>query len=161
MKSGSSFAVIFALVITAILSGCGSSTSIANPTASPTNAVIGGVSGADNPSDVAKGYFAALYSGAATDQFICTGNTTVTDGLKKMGDAVRAGIASGGIKVDTSGLTFETANQTGDSADVKISGKVKSASAAGTSSEHVFPAQILKMKNENGWKVCGMSSATS
>ena len=102
----------------------------------------------------------ALYSGAATDQFICTGNTKVTDGLKQMDAAVSAGIASGGFKVDTSGLTFETANQTGDSADVKIRGTVKSTSAAGTSSDHVFPAQTLKMKNDNGWKVCGMSSAT-
>jgi hypothetical protein len=158
MRSRSLFSVMFTFVLAAVLAACGSSAPNANSSSSPKNTTG---SGASNPSDAAKAYFVALYSGAATDLFICTGNTKVTDGLKQMAAAVSAGIAAGGVKVDTSGLTFETANQTGDSADVKVSGNVKSASAAGTSSEHVFPAQTLKMKNDNGWKVCGMGSATS
>ena len=163
---------LLATMFVLVFAACGSSASNANPTAAPTtivaattiaptNTAASGVSSADTPSDQAKAYFAALYSGAATDKFICTGNAKVTDGLKQMAAAVSAGITAGGVKVDTSGLTYETANQTGDSADVKVSGNVKSASAAGTSSEHAFPAQILTMKNDNGWKVCGMGKATS
>ena len=154
MKTRSSFAAMFALVLAAILSGCGGSASNGNASSSSANSA-----GADNPADVAKGYFVALYSGAATDPFICTGNAAVTNGLKQMGDAVAAGITSSGAKVDTSGLTYETANQTGNTADVKVSGKVKTVSAAGTSSAHDFPPQTLKMKKDNGWKVCGMGAS--
>jgi hypothetical protein len=154
MKTRSSFAVLFTLVIAAILSGCGGSTSSTNTSASPANSA-----GADNPAEVAKGYFVALYSGAATDPFICTGNAALTNGLKQMGDAVAAGITSSGAKVDTAGLTYETANQTGDTANVKVSGKVKTVSAAGTSSAHDFPPQTLKVKKDNGWKVCGMGAS--
>jgi len=156
MKTRSSFAVMFALVLAAILSSCGASASNTNSSSSPANSAG---SGAGSPADAAKGYFVALYSGAATDQLLCTGNPTATDPLKKMGNALSASITGSGAKVDTAGLTYETANQTGDSADVKVSGKVKTTTTAGTSSETNLPTQTLKMKNDNGWKVCGMGGS--
>ncbi len=160
MKSRISFAVTFALVLAVILSGCGGTTSNANTSSSsPSNSVVSGASSADNPADAAKGYFVALYSGAATDQLLCTGNPAATDPLKKMGNALSASITGIGAKVDTAGLTYETANQTGDSADVKVSGKVKTTTTAGTSTESNLPTQTLKMKNDNGWKVCGMGAS--
>ena len=161
MKSRISFAVTFALVLAVILSGCGGTTSNANTSSSsPSNSVVSGASSADNPADAAKGYFVALYSGAATDQLLCTGNPAATDPLKKMGNALSASITASHAKVDTSGLTYETASQSGDSADVKVSGKVKATLPSGTSTESNLPTQTLKMKNDNGWKVCGMGSAT-
>jgi hypothetical protein len=159
MKTRSSFAVMFALVFAAILSSCGASASNTNSSSSPANSAGSGASGAGSPADAAKGYFVALYSGAATDLLLCTGNPTATDPLKKMGNALSASITGSGAKVDTAGLTYETANQTGDSADVKVSGKIKTTTTAGTSTESNLPTQTLKMKNDNGWKVCGMGAS--
>jgi hypothetical protein len=163
------FHFLLASLFTLAVAACGSASN-ANPTAAPakvappalapTNTVASGVSSADNPADAAKAYFVALYSGAATDQILCSGNPTVTAGLKQMGNAVSAGIAAGNVKIDMSGLTYETANQTSDSADVKVSGQIMTTSAAGTAKASDFPPQILKMKNDNGWKVCGMGKAT-
>jgi len=159
MKSRSIVAVMFTLILAAILSGCGASASNPNSSSSPANSAGNGASAAGSPADAAKGYFVALYSGAATDQFICTGNPAATAPLKQMGDALSASLSASGAKVDTSGLTYETANQTTDSADVKVSGKVTTTTKAGTSTVSNLPTQTLKMKNDNGWKVCGMGAS--
>ncbi len=62
---------------------------------------------------------------------LCTGNPAASDPLKKMGNALSASITGSGAKDDTAGLTYETANQTGDSAGVKVSGKVKATLPSG------------------------------
>lgn len=85
----------------------------------------------------------------------------MTAKLKQMGDAVAAGIAAGNVKIDMAGLTYETANQTSDSADVNVSGQIVTTSAAGTAKASDFPPQTLKMKNDNGWKVCGMGTTAT
>jgi hypothetical protein len=174
MKSRSVFAALFALVFAAILSGCAGSASIAkttpssptkvSPTAAspttiaPTTSVSSGSSGADNPAASAKGYFDALYSGIAITQFMCSAPAASISTLTHYGDSVTATLNASKAKFDVSGLKYETANLSGDSADVSVTGKVTTISAAGTSTSSDFPSLTLTMKNDNGWKICGLTT---
>ena len=81
----------------------------------------------------------------------------MTDVLKKVALVVSRSLEASNAKFDVSALTYETANQSSDSANVKVSGKLTIVSAAGTSRSGEFPVMTLQMKNESGWKVCGMS----
>jgi hypothetical protein len=113
----------------------------------------GGGGGGGNPADAAKAFFEAVFAGKGDPApLICKSGG---DAFKKGMESMKAGFAASGGTVDVSGLKFETANQTGDSADVKVTGKIK-VSAGGQSMEQDFPPNVVvKMKNEGGWKVCG------
>lgn len=68
--------------------------------------------------------------------------------------AAKANYAQSGTTLDLSSLTFTTQNESGDTADVAVSGKLK-ITINGATTEIDYPVPLLKMKNENGWKVCG------
>jgi predicted small secreted protein len=136
---------LFTVVIVAlalVLSACGGSTS-------NTSSNSGG-----DPTAAAKSFMEALYGGTATDaQFCKAGGAEAKAGL----EAGKQALTASGATVDVSGLKYEAANQSGDAADVKVSGKLK-VTVAGNSVEQDYPPFTLKMKNEDGgWKVCGMA----
>ena len=63
-----------------------------------------------------------------------------------------------GATIDVSGLKYEVANQSGDTANVKVSGKMKM-TVAGATNEADYTPLTVQLKNESGaWKVCGMSA---
>jgi hypothetical protein len=145
MKQKMLFAVLtFGMVV--VLVACGSNAGSSSGSASSGN-------GSD-PSGAAKGFYEGLYGSGQIDQFVCGSNKTAVDALKQAVESSKSAMAASKATIDVSGLKYETANQSGDSADVKVSGKLKM-SVAGNAQETDFPAITLKMKNENGWKVCG------
>lgn len=170
MKSHPSFAILFALVFIAILAGCTTaSPTKSSPTAAvatissaatvaPTNSTVSGSSSADDPAVSAKGYFDALYSGSPITQFICSAPAASISSLTHFSDSITGALAASHAKFDLSGLNYKTANQSGDSADVSVSGKITTTSAAGTSTTSDFPALTLAMKNDGGWKICGLTT---
>ncbi len=123
------------------------------PTA--TDAVSG--SSAKDPSALAKEYIDTLYSGGVVDQLICSGDAAATQALQQFGGVITGSLEASKATFDVSALTYETANQTADSADVNITGKITTVSKAGTSTTADFPALSLKMTNDSGWKVCSMN----
>ncbi len=132
-----------------VLSACGSSGSASSGGASSSGS--GG-----SPADAAKGFYDGLYGGGQIDQFVCSSNKTAVDAIKQSVDSSKSALAASNAKIDVSGLKYDVANQSGDSADVKVSGKITT-TVAGTSTDTDFPPLTLKMKNESGWKVCGMA----
>jgi hypothetical protein len=147
MKQRISLTVIASFVMALILSACGGA---AGPTSGS------GSSAGGSPADAAKGYYEAMYTGGSAENFFCTGDAATTAALKQGLDAAKAAMAAAKTKVDISGLKFDASNQTGDAADVKVSGKLKT-TVGGNSIDTDYPAITLKMKNQSGWKVCGAS----
>jgi ketosteroid isomerase-like protein len=143
MKRTSLLTVLIA-ALALVLSACGNSGNSGNTS----------TSGGD-PAAAAKAFFEALYGGSASDALFCkAGGAEVKAAL----DQSKQAITASGAKIDVSGLKYEAANQSGDSADVKVSGKLKM-TVAGTTNEVDYTALTLKMKNEDGgWKVCGMTA---
>ncbi len=131
-----------------VLSACGSSASSSGGAASSGS---GG-----SPADAAKGFYAGLYGDGQIDQFVCGSNKASVDAITQSVNASKSALAASNAKIDVSGLTYAVANQSGDSADVKVSGQITT-TVAGTSNATDFPPVTLKMKNESGWKVCGMA----
>jgi hypothetical protein len=112
----------------------------------------GGGGGGGDPAAAAKAFFEAAFTGKGdAAALVCKAGG---DDFKKGMDTIKSSLTASGATIDVSGLKFETANQSGDSADVKVSGKMK-LTASGTSMDQDFPATTIKMKNEGGWKVCG------
>lgn len=147
MKQKMLFAVVtFGLVF--VLAACGGNTGSSSSNGSSSSGSGG------NPADAAKGFYEGLYGSAQIDQFVCGSNKAAVDALKQAVESSKSALAASNAKIDVSGLKYETANQSGDSADVKVSGKLKM-TVAGNTQETDFPAMTLKMKNESGWKVCG------
>ncbi len=130
------------------LSACGSSGSSSNTTSSS--------GGGGSPADAAKGFYDGLYGSGQIDQFVCASNKASVDAIKQSVTASKSALAASNASIDVSGLKYDVANQSGDSADVKVSGKIKT-TVGGASNDTDFPAITLKMKNESGWKVCGMA----
>jgi maltose-binding protein MalE len=146
MKQKSVFAVIV-LVAMITLSACGSNNSSSGGSSSS--------GGGGSPADAAKGFYDGLYGNGQIDQYVCGSNKASVDAIKQGVDASKSAMAASKATIDVSGLKYEVANQSGDAADVKVSGKLKT-TVAGTSTDTDFPPVTLKMKNESGWKVCGM-----
>ena len=69
-------------------------------------------------------------------------------------DTMKQTYAASGAKIDLGGLTFTSQNESGDTAEVVVAGKIK-VEISGNSQELDYPQSTIKMKNENGWKVCG------
>jgi hypothetical protein len=139
--------LIFGLGI--VLVACGGGAPASSPTSNTSSSGGGG-----NPADAAKGFYDGLYGDGNIDQYVCGSNKAAVDAIKQGVEASKKQMAAANTKIDVSGLKYETANQSGDSADVKVSGKIKM-TASGNAMETDFPAVTLKMKNESGWKVCG------
>ncbi|MEO8613143.1 MAG: hypothetical protein ABI690_34950 [Chloroflexota bacterium] len=168
MKSRSAFAVIWALIFTIILAGCGASapkatsapspTKVESTTVSPTDSAMSEAAASDDPAASAKGYFDALYNGDPVDQFVCNSPDASISTLTNFSDSAKVALEISGAKFDVSGFKYETANQSGDTADVSVSGKYITVSAAGTSTTADFPTLTLTMKNEGGWKICGLTT---
>ena len=117
----------------------------------------GGNSGgnAGNPADAAKAFFAAVFSGGDINPYLCTTNAAsakaISDGMATM----KTALAASGAKIDTSGLTFDAGTPSGDTAQVKVGGKLKT-TVSGVSQVTDYPAATLTLKNESGtWKICG------
>lgn len=111
-------------------------------------------SGGD-PAAAAKAFYEALYGGTAADSMFCNASAAQ---VKAAMDQSKAALTASGAKIDVSGLTYTTANQNGDSADVKVAGKIKM-TVAGATNEADYTPITIQMKNEGGaWKVCGMTA---
>ncbi|MBX3083353.1 MAG: hypothetical protein KF716_17100 [Anaerolineae bacterium] len=146
MKRSSMFTALVAMLTFAVLlTACNNNGGDTNNTSS---------SGGD-PAGAAKAFFDALYGGTVADTMFCAANAAaVKTGLEQSKQALTAS----GAKIDVSGLKYDVANQSGDSADVKVSGKIKM-TVAGTTNEADYTPLTLNMKNEGGsWKVCGMTA---
>src|SRR5687767_11882332 len=86
----------------------------------------GGASGGGgNPADAAKGFYNGLYGDGKIEQFVCGSNKAAVDAIKQGVDASKKAMEAAKATFDVSGLKYETANQSGDTADVKVSGKIK------------------------------------
>jgi hypothetical protein len=139
------------MVMSMLMSACGGGN---NNNSAGSNSSGSNTSG--SPADAVKGFYAALYGGNSVDSYMCTSDKTASDAFKQAASASKSALAASGTTVDVSGLTFTVANQTSDSADVTVAGKLK-ITVGGNSTDTDFPAQKVKTKNENGWKVCGIS----
>jgi len=148
MKQKWALTVLF-FGLAVVLAACGGGAPSSNSTSNTSSSGSGG-----NPADAAKGFYSGLYGDGNIEQYVCSSNKAAVDGIKQGVEASKKQLAAANTKIDVSGLKYETANQSGDSADVKVSGKIKM-TTAGNSMESDFPAVTLKMKNESGWKVCG------
>jgi hypothetical protein len=143
-------ALVFGLAL--ILTACGRGAPAGSGNSSSTGPSSGG-----NPTDAAKGFYDGLYGDGNVEQFVCTSNKAAVDAIKQGAEASKKQMAAANAKIDVSGLKYEAANQSGDTADVKVSGKIKT-TVSGTSTEADFPPVTLKLKNESGWKVCGVTA---
>jgi len=146
-----SMLVVLGLVLAITLAACG------NNGGSGSGGSSSGSSGSGSPADAAKGFYDGLYGSGQIDQYVCSSNKAAVDSIKQSVESSKSALAASKASIDVSGLKYETANQSGDSADVKVSGKIKT-TVAGTSQETDFPPITLKMKNESGWKVCGFGA---
>ena len=89
-----------------IIAGSSPTANSSTAAATTNNVSESGVAG--SPTDSAKAYIDAEYSGASIDQFLCTGNTKVTDVLKKVALVVNRSSEASNAKFDVSALTYET-----------------------------------------------------
>lgn len=145
MKRSSVYTALVAiLAFSFILTACGNN-STNNTTSS---------SGGD-PAAAAKAFYEALYGGSTSDAMFCNASAAT---VKAAMDQSKAALTASGATIDVSGLTYTVANQSGDSADVKVAGKIKM-TVSGASNEVDYTPITVQMKNEGGtWKVCGMTA---
>jgi hypothetical protein len=135
--------LVVSLLAILLLAACGGG-------AAPAGDGGGAQSGGATPADVARQFFEAVYSGGDISPLVCT---AAADAVESMREGL-ASIAASGATVDVSGLTYTTQNESGDTAEVLVSGTIK-VSISGVDSETPFPETPIPMRNENGWKVCG------
>jgi hypothetical protein len=60
-----------------------------------------------------------------------------------------------GLTVDLSGVKFEVVSQSGDMAEIKVSGKLRITSRGQVQERSIDGSPNTIMKNEGGWKYCG------
>ncbi len=141
-------AVFFAVTTAA----CGSNAPSGGSNTSGSNS-SGGSTG--NPADAAKGFYAAVFSGGDVNSYLCTTNAAAAKAISQSMDAMKSGLAASGAKISTDGLKFDACSPTGDTAQVKVSGKLTT-TVSGVSTDTDYPGVTINMKNESGsWKVCG------
>lgn len=123
--------------------------------AAPASGGSTGGGAAGSPADAAKAFFAAVFSGGDINPYLCTSNAANAKAISDGMNTIKTTLAASGAKIDTSGLVFDAAAPSGDTAQVKVSGKLKT-TVSGVSQDTDYPAATLVMKNEGGsWKVCG------
>ena len=143
-----SILAVMILAMGVILSACGG-----NNGSNSNNSSSGGGNG--SPSDAVKGYLTAVFAGNAIDSYLCTSDSAGSAAIKQGMNTIKTSLSASGATIDVSGLTYTVANQTSDTADVKVAGTLKM-TVGGNSSDAPFQAMTVKTKNESGWKVCGM-----
>lgn len=153
--NGKSSRLIFSLcliVLAFLLAACGGQSSSSNTTDNNSSSATG------SPGDAAKGFVeATLGSEGDPGSFLCSEvPSAVRDQMTKGLDGVKAAFAQANATIDFSGLTYTVQNESGDSAEVVVGGKLK-VSVANVNQESDFPSTTYTMKNENGWKVCGVN----
>ena len=109
----------------------------------------GGGGGA--PDQAARQWFEALAKG---DQDAMQ-NLTCADSQSSVTDAIGA-LASmaGSVKIDISGLSFKTTEESGDTASVQVTGNIK-VELLGQSAEEPIDEAMPMVKEGGNWKVCG------
>ena len=110
----------------------------------------GAQSGGATPAAVAQQFFEAVYSGGDIAPLVCSSAAAAVESMREG----LSSIAASGATVDVSGLTYTTQNESGDTAEVVVTGVIK-VSVSGVEQEVPFPETPIPMRNENGWKVCG------
>lgn len=106
--------------------------------------------GGASPADVARQFFQVAFSGEGDiAPLVCS---AAADEVEAMREGLTQ-VAASGAEVDVSGLTFTAQNESGDTAEVVVAGKIK-ITIAGVEQDVDFPSQTIPMRNENGWKVC-------
>jgi hypothetical protein len=125
------------IIMSFILSACGGGGGGGNTTG-----------GGGNPADGAKAFMDAIYAGKGdANTVFCSAIPAASKDAFNQGAAA---IKAAGT-IDTAGLKYETKNQSGDAADVTVSGNLKANNV-----DVPFTALTLKMKQEGGaWKMCG------
>jgi len=114
-------------------------------------AACGGSAG-NTPADTAKAFYATTFAeNPNIDPFVCASNRTFAETMMQAMTAMKTQMNVS--MFDTSGLKFETSAQSGDTATVTVSGKVKG-TVAGQPVEIDYPPTPITLKNENGWKIC-------
>lgn len=141
-----SFSFGLLVIVALLLAGCGGGGSSSSSSSSSSG----------TPADGAKAYFnaAMLGQGDAASLLCSTLPADVKQSMQTAMDSVKNTYAQTGATLDLSGLTFTTKNESGDTADVEVAGKLK-VTVSGTSTDVDYPTSTIKMKNESGWKVCG------
>jgi hypothetical protein len=110
-----------------------------------------------SPADAAKTFFLDTWAGKNVASSMCTSNPagaqTVKQGLVQLTNTLQ-----GKATIDGSGLKFKTSSQSGNSAQVKLTGKFTLIVPGHTDATLQFSETTINMKNEGGsWKVCGAS----
>jgi hypothetical protein len=143
MKRQTRFVTVLSiLAIGLLLSACG-------------GGAASNTSGGGDPAAAAKAFFDALYGGNPVDSMICSAAGSAAADMQASLEQMRDTLTASGATVDTSGLTFTTSNQSGDTADVTVGGNLK-VTVSGVTTDTPFTGAVMKMRNEGGsWKVCG------
>jgi hypothetical protein len=107
------------------------------------------------PANAAKNFFIDTWAGKAVAAYMCTSNAaaaqTVKQGLEQLTNTLQ-----GKATIDSSGLKFETSSQSGDTAQVKLTGKYKLTVPGRTDTTLEISETMITMKKEgDSWKVCG------
>jgi hypothetical protein len=111
----------------------------------------GAQSSGASPADVARQFFEIAFSGEGDiAPLVCSASAEQVEAMREG----LAQVAATGAEVDVSGLTFTAQNESGDTAEVVVSGTLK-LTVADVEQELPFEETTIPMRNENGWKVCG------
>lgn len=112
-------------------------------------------SSAGSPADAVKGFFDAVFAGEDVTALICTSNAEQAAAIAQGMETMRETLTSSGAEIDTSGLTYTVKSESGDTAEVEVSGNIK-VTVSGVSQDQPYPAVPVPVRNEGGtWKVCG------
>ncbi len=96
-----------------------------------------------------------MFSGGDVNQYLCTANAAQAKAISQGMDTIKQSLAASGAKIDPSNLKFDAAAPSGDTAQVTVSGKLKT-TIGSNSTDTDYPSTKISMKNEGGsWKVCG------
>lgn len=142
---------IISVILVLILAACGGPAPASNGGQGESNANSGGT-----PDAAARAFFEAVFSGEGdVAPMLCSVNAAAAEQIREGMEALKSTLAAGNATVDMSGLNFETTSESGDTAQVRISGSLK-VSIAGVDQETDYPEVTIPMRNEGGsWKICG------
>jgi hypothetical protein len=114
----------------------------------------GGGGASNTPEDAAKAWFEAAFSNNL-DALKAQTCAASQDQVETVAEAY-ATLGETGSAVDTSGLTYTKASESGDNATVNIGGSVK-ATVQGVEMDQPMPEIPMPLVKENGaWKVCNL-----
>lgn len=116
----------------------------------------GGAVSAATPADGARAFFSAVFTGESADaqNYICSALAEQgADEMVAAFDTMKTVLTVAGGTIDISGMVFTTTSESGDNAQVRVSGALKSSQQGVEELE--FPEMDVPMAREGGvWKVC-------